>query len=131
MHHHIKSTPLAAAHHHNHLCPPWPFYAMALRHHVEQGASTCCPSSLLPSNSSGETGQVPLKEPLGASLVRHEEPWVCWENIKPSDWPNATQAPSFFMPSSTTHNAPNTVPCIYKVWQKISYLNCTIMTFEI
>ena len=26
------------------------------------------------SNSSGETRQVPLKEPLGASLVRHEEP---------------------------------------------------------
>ena len=60
------------------------------------------------SNSSRETEQVPLKEPLGASLVKHEEPWVCWENIKPSDWLNAAQAPSFLMPPLATHNAPNT-----------------------
>ena len=41
------------------------------------------------SNSSRETGPVPYKELLGASLVRHEEPWVCCEIMKPSDWPNA------------------------------------------
>ena len=28
-------------------CPPWPSSAMAQGHHVEQGASTCCPSSCL------------------------------------------------------------------------------------
>ena len=58
------------------------------------------------SNSSKETRLVPLKE--GTSLVRHEESWVCWENIKPSDWLNAAQAPPFLMPSLATHNAPNT-----------------------
>ena len=61
------------------------------------------------SNSNRKSRQVLLKKPLGASLVRHEESWVCWENMKPSDWPNAAQAPSFLMPSSTTRNAPNTV----------------------
>ena len=30
-----------------HLYPPWPFSAMALGHHVEQGVSTCCPLILL------------------------------------------------------------------------------------
>ena len=64
------------------------------------------------SNSSRETGQVPLKEPLGASQVRHEESWVCWENMKPSDWPNVAQAPSFLMPSLVTHNAHNTLWCV-------------------
>ena len=45
MHHHIGSAPPAAAQHHRtHLCPPWPSSAMALGHHVEQGASTYCPS---------------------------------------------------------------------------------------
>ena len=29
----------------NRCCPPWPSSAMALGHHVKQGASTCCPSS--------------------------------------------------------------------------------------
>ena len=61
------------------------------------------------SNLSRKIGQVPLKEPLGASLVKHEESWVCWENMKSSDWPNAAQAPSFLMPSSATHNASNTL----------------------
>ena len=66
------------------------------------------------SNSSKETRLIPLKEPLGASLVRHEKPWVCWENIKPSDWFNASQAPLFLIPSSATHNAPNSA-CVCEV----------------
>ena len=44
MHHHVGLAPPTAAHHPTHLCPPWPFSAMALGHHVEQGAPTCCPS---------------------------------------------------------------------------------------
>ena len=120
MHHHIGSATFVAAHHQNHLCPSWPF-AMALGHHMEQGASTCCLSSLIitthRSNSSRETRLVPFKKSLGASLVRHEEPWVCWENIKPNDWLNATQAPSFLMPSSATHNAYNKQSSwIYTTW---------------
>ena len=48
-------------------------------------------------------------KPLGTSLVRIEEPWVCWENMKSSDWPHATQASTFLMPSSAIMNSPNTL----------------------
>ena len=74
------------------------------------------------SNSSRETGLVPLKKPSGASLVRHKEPWVCWKNIKPNDWLNAIQELSFLMLSSATHNTPNTMP---------SYAYFTVLTIII
>ena len=49
--------------------------------------------------SSRETGLVPLKKQLRASLDRHEEPLVCWENIESSDRPDVAQALHFHMPS--------------------------------
>ena len=109
MHHHIGIALPTAAHHQN---PPLPTMAL-LCHGLGASCGARC-LHMLPliiahrSNSSREIGQVPLKEPLRASLVKHEEPWVCWENRKPSDWPNVAQAPSFLIPSSATHNAHNT-----------------------
>ena len=110
MHHHIGSASLAVACHQN---PSLPTMAL-LCHGLGASCGVRC-LHMLPlitayrSNSSRETWQVPLKEHLEASLVRHEEPWVCWENMKPCDWLNAAQAPLFLMPSSTTSKAPNTV----------------------
>ena len=48
MHHHIGLAPPATTHHQNPSLPTMATSsAMALGHHVEQGASTCYPSSLL------------------------------------------------------------------------------------
>ena len=104
------------------LCPPQPSSVMALGHHVEEGASTCCPHHAHHSESNRETKLVPLKEQLGASLDRHEEPLVSWENIEPSDWPDVVQALQFLMPSSATRKAPNNVFSLC-MWEWIIILN--------
>ena len=77
MHYHVGSAPPTAAHHQQtvaaHHGPPlpWPWGIMwskvpphAAPHHAHQ------------TDPSRGTGLVPLKEHLGASLDRHEEPLV-------------------------------------------------------
>ena len=85
MHHQIWLAPPAVGHHQNQLYPPWSHFAMALEHHVEQGASTHCPlHPAYHSNSSNETRHVPLKEPLGALLI-----WQ-WHMVE-FDWCHMSQ----------------------------------------
>ena len=120
MHHPIGSAPPAATQHQNPSLPhhgyplPWPYGIMWSKvppHTVSYHAYHF--------ESNRETELIPLREQLRASLERHEELLVSWENIELSDWPAVVQALQFLMPSSSATKTPNNVSHWNAKWKAI------------